>query len=171
MRYWGSSTLAPAFTRAIGCVSKAAACSNQEQSRFVAGDGAQTMGTGLAGVDVRVLLVIPAWQPLAAPSSSVVNGDDVQAMGAELADVDVRVEASVRPPESAAGDGCGVLLVAATSTGCLLGSSGVGARPQEHLGLMFRFTSRRAAAACSSPPPSPAACWAPAAWVRARRSV
>ena len=56
-------------------------------------------------------------------------------MGAELAGVDVRVEASARPPERAAGDGCGVLLVAATSSGCLLGSSGVGARLQERLGL------------------------------------
>lgn len=54
-------------------------------------------------------------------------------MGAELAGVDVRVEASARPPERAAGDGCGVLLVASTSSGCLLGSSGVGARLQQRL--------------------------------------
>ncbi len=51
-----------------------------------------------------------------------------QALGeAELEGVEVTVEAGAEPPERAAGDGCGCLLVAATSTGCLLGASGVGA--------------------------------------------
>jgi hypothetical protein len=53
-----------------------------------------------------------------------------QALGeAELEGVEVTVEAGAEPPERAAGDGCGCLLVAATSTGCLLGASGVGAPP------------------------------------------
>ncbi|KAK9834892.1 hypothetical protein WJX81_006902 [Elliptochloris bilobata] len=51
-----------------------------------------------------------------------------EAMGKEFAGVEVSVEAAAKPPEHAAGDGCGCLLVASTSTGCLLGSSGVGER-------------------------------------------
>lgn len=69
-------------------------------------------------------------------------------MGAKLAGVDVRVEASARPPKRAAGDGCGVLLVAATSCGCLLGSSGVGVRLHERLGIGSRVMSRYGRAAC-----------------------
>ena len=50
----------------------------------------------------------------------------MQGLGSELTGIEVRVEAAAAPPESATGDGCGCLLVARTSTGCLLGSSGTG---------------------------------------------
>ena len=48
----------------------------------------------------------------------------------------VRMETVHEPPERALGDGCGILMVARTSMGCLLGASGLGERgvPAEVIG-------------------------------------
>ena len=76
--------------------------------------------------------------------SAVVSTSDTQVMGAELAGVHVRVEASAKPPERATGDGCGCLLVASTSTGCLLGSNGIGERLRECCRLATPWAVRTA---------------------------
>lgn len=85
-------------------------------------EGQRCALTWLLGASLR--------RPLAALGTAVISGS-AQAMGAELAGVDVHMDASAKPPERAAGDGCGCLLVASTSSGCLLGSSGTGGRSQE----------------------------------------
>lgn len=98
---------------------------------------------GVGSADAAAAAAAPAgWEPTAASAAHGHGGQDSKAAAAAAAEVSwqprdatagvpypvVNIQVTHEPPERAFGDGGGIVLVATTSTGCLLGATALAER-------------------------------------------